>query len=430
MMTIASAGLAYAFKSDARRIYLPGPTTAGHHQIELECGACHTRAFSDRESFQEACVRCHADELEAADDSHPERKFTDPRNADRVARLDARYCVTCHREHRPEITSSMGLSLPADYCYRCHQTVAEERPSHAGMAFETCAAAGCHNFHDNRALYEDFLVRHLDDAPQLSPQRNPARSARESRGPLLGKDADAHSSLKRTQAALEQWEASAHARGGVNCSGCHGGAAAEPAWRDAVSSERCGTCHEAEKTAFDRSRHGMKAANGLGAMRVGDARLAMQPSARDRIVGCTSCHGEHGFDTRRAAVDACLECHADSHSRAYRSSRHAALWAQDPSGESGASCATCHLPRLREGERVHVHHNQNDTLRPNEKMARPVCMSCHGLDFTLAALADTALIERNFAGAPAARSPSVALVRQRLSARGAARPDESKENRR
>ena len=70
----------------------------------------------------------------AAKDDHPKSKFTDPRNADRIAVLDARYCVTCHVEHRPEITSEMAVTVPADVCFLCHEGIAEERPSHEGMA--------------------------------------------------------------------------------------------------------------------------------------------------------------------------------------------------------------------------------------------------------------------------------------------------------
>jgi len=108
-----------------RTVFLPGETTDGHYQIELACDACHGEAFADTEAMQAACVECHGAELKRVDDSHPQRKFTDPRNADRVASLDARWCVTCHQEHRPELTSTMGLSLPGDYCYRCHEKVGE-----------------------------------------------------------------------------------------------------------------------------------------------------------------------------------------------------------------------------------------------------------------------------------------------------------------
>jgi hypothetical protein len=54
-----------------------------------------------------------------------------------------------------------------------------------------------------------------------------------------------------------------------------------------------------------------------------------------------------------------------------------------------------------------VNHNQNDTLRPNEKMIRPVCMACHNLEFSIDALADKALIENNFSGQPSEHIPSI-----------------------
>ncbi len=99
-----------------RAISLIGRTTSGHHQIELACDACHTSVFGGAEVLQNACVKCHGAELKAANDAHPQSKFTDPRNADRTAVLDARYCVTCHQEHRPGITRAMGVTMPDDYC--------------------------------------------------------------------------------------------------------------------------------------------------------------------------------------------------------------------------------------------------------------------------------------------------------------------------
>lgn len=84
------------------------------------------------------------------------------------------------------------------------------------------------------------------------------------------------------------------------------------------------------------------------------------------------------------------------------------------------TCATCHLPRVEHRDlefdikRTLVQHNQNDTLRPNEKMLRPVCLSCHGLQFSIDALADTALIQRNFRGVPMAHVQSLEMARDRL----------------
>jgi hypothetical protein len=117
----------------------------------------------------------HATELEAAQDSHPPKKFLDPRHADRVASLNARLCITCHREHVPELTRPIGVTMPEDYCFRCHVNIGKERPSHVGLGFQTCASSGCHNFHDNRALYEDFLVKHARSPDLSATLLTPAR---------------------------------------------------------------------------------------------------------------------------------------------------------------------------------------------------------------------------------------------------------------
>nr|MBX2884030.1 hypothetical protein [Granulosicoccus sp.] len=47
----------------------------------------------------------------------------------------------------------------------------------------------------------------------------------------------------------------------------------------------------------------------------------------------------------------------------------------------------------------------------NSKMIRPVCLECHGLDFSLNALADEALIQSNFQGQPAQINDSVSMAR-------------------
>ena len=40
--------------AQARLMLLPGATTSGHHQIELACESCHTRAFAGKDDLQEA----------------------------------------------------------------------------------------------------------------------------------------------------------------------------------------------------------------------------------------------------------------------------------------------------------------------------------------------------------------------------------------
>jgi hypothetical protein len=77
--------------------------------------------------------------------------------------------------------------------------------------------------------------------------------------------------------------------------------------------------------------------------------------------------------------------------------------------------------------RIMVEHNQNATLSPNEKMIRPACLHCHGLAFTLDALADEALIETNFQGRPTVHVESMELAEadQKRAERERARSEEN-----
>ena len=75
------------------------------------------------------------------------------------------------------------------------------------------------------------------------------------------------------------------------------------------------------------------------------------------------------------------------------------------------------MPRETRGDDVLVQHNQSLTLRPVEKMIRPVCMQCHGLEFAIDALADPHLVENNFQGKPEQHVPSVDMAVERDKAR-------------
>lgn len=414
-----------------RSFMLVGQTTNGHHQIELACDGCHTSVFGDAEVLQDACVKCHGAELREANDTHPKSKFTDPRNADRTEVLDARYCVTCHREHRPGITNAMGVTMPTDYCVLCHRDIAEERPSHEGLAFTTCASAGCHRFHDNRALYSDFLIKHAGQSDHLDSQiaaavewlrdkETPTKPVRS----LSAADADAPAD-RRTDAAVAAWAKDRHATAGVNCSGCHTTASDRSTWIEEPGLTQCQSCHTQQVTTFTEGKHGMRLRPGLLVSHDGpfglfkkagltpmtpeQARIPMRSDAHGTALGCNTCHSAHEYDRVAARTEACAGCHNDAHTQAYFESPHYELLKKEMAGTlprgSGVSCATCHMPattrRADDGSRsIFVTHNQNDNLRPNEKMVRSVCGHCHGLQFTLDALADTALIAKNFKGRP------------------------------
>lgn len=427
---IGSMGLggfyAYALVGEGdKQHFIPGQTSHGHYQIELACDSCHGEAFAGEEAMQKACVSCHAKELKAANDSHPKSKFTNPRNADRVAILDARYCVTCHSEHNPEATRAMGVTLADDFCHLCHDDVAKNRPSHEGMAFDTCASAGCHNYHDNKALYEDFLVKHGDEPPLLAEPLLASRNfgafykthVEPKARPLHAADADGGEHVNTE--ILNAWSSTAHAASGVNCKTCH---SPEGEWQQQPQVQACKQCHGAESEGFLNGRHGMRLAQELSPMTPEQARLPMKDKRLKHELGCSSCHSGHEFNTQTAAVEACLSCHDDQHSLAYKDSPHYQQWQAELAGEaaagSGVTCATCHMPRelhKREGEKlVVVQHNQNLTLRPNEKMIRSSCMQCHGLGFSIDALADAELIKNGFAGRSQAEIDSIEMALSRV----------------
>lgn len=430
-VTSAMAGyLTITFRGADRRVFLPGATTHGHYQIEMDCAACHTPWGGVKER---ACYDCHAAELKLANDSHPKSKFTDPRNADRLKLIAADNCIACHREHVAEQTRAMGVTMPDDYCFQCHQQTLTDRPSHATFKFDSCATAGCHNYHDNTALYETFLLKHADEPKHKNPAQLPERAllaflrdsgrVKETKA-LTAARQNAPANVKSDAQLVSDWAATAHAKAGVNCTDCHNiedKTTRTKSWSDKLDHTSCASCHKDETSGFLAGKHGMRLSRGLSAMKPAMARLPMKAESAHRELSCVSCHGAHEFDSRRAAVESCLSCHNDSHSLAYKNSSHFTLWQDELAGKapagSGVSCATCHLPRETHQDggttRVLVQHNQNLNLRPNEKMIRSVCMECHGLAFSIDALADAALVRTNFIGRPASHIESIDLALRR-----------------
>ena len=63
-----------AFATGRRALFLPGPSSDGHHLIEQECARCH-QPFGGVPN--QRCAACH--EAERAEDTHPPSTFDDPR---------------------------------------------------------------------------------------------------------------------------------------------------------------------------------------------------------------------------------------------------------------------------------------------------------------------------------------------------------------
>ncbi len=157
-----------------------------------------------------------------------------------------------------------------------------------------------------------------------------------------------------------------------------------------------------------------------------EAQLPFTAESQHTQQGCNACHVSHEYDVKTASVEACLSCHADEHSLSFKASPHGQLWIEnqkshlEPSVE--VSCATCHLPSVidqthplntDDHQVVRIEHNQNANLKPNEKMIRGICMNCHGLGFSIDALADPKLIKNNFNGQPNAHIPSIEWATKR-----------------
>ncbi len=458
-LVAAAYGAKTLYVSGDRTALLPGETTGVHHQFEMSCNTCHTsESFEDvssiRKDINKTCVGCHKDELKASDDSHPIRKFTNPRMAAFWDKVDARFCTSCHLEHVPNETIAGAVTLAGDFCMACHsegeQDVRQNRESHAELTFETCASSGCHNFHDNRALYEDFLVKHGNAPWLLDPAIHEAAAFARAPSQVLEDVDDYLASIVAPDQSLNteiehEWAASAHAVANVGCSGCHSADYEIEEdilanWIHKPDESVCAECHRSEAKTFARGRHGMRRHPDIAgprtpsdifktvgfddppetlvalineyladpdvppAMSTAEARVSLHSDVHGLELTCNTCHAPHAQDVQRAAVDSCLSCHNDDHSVSYKDSPHFALWTAELAGDlpagSGVTCATCHMPQVVKGDELRTNHNQNDTLRPNEKMIRATCMSCHGLGFAIDALADLKLIENNFLGQP------------------------------
>jgi hypothetical protein len=196
--------------------------------------------------------------------------------------------------------------MPLDYCFRCHANIGEERPSRVGLAFHTCNSSGCHNFHDNRALYEDFLVQHANE-PDVAPttvnlQRDFARRDHqehaERKRHLTVSEHNAPQQRTYPPQLMAEWSTTVHARAGINCLDCHGDPTAGNRWVEQPTHHACATCHQAETAGFLRSHHGMRLAQGLPPMTPAQARLPMHRDAATRQLTCVACHSAHAFDTR------------------------------------------------------------------------------------------------------------------------------------
>jgi hypothetical protein len=299
------------------------------------------------------------------------------------------------------------LTQPKDFCIACHADIAEERDSHRDLAATTCLNSGCHNYHDATTLHENYLGAQLAIADTQRPHQRILRSFKPQKKLSPDRDNNGNVNAEQWKTIVSEWSQSQHASSKGNCSDCH---QKNEDW--SVASDACQSCHADEQKQFGLGRHGMRAALNLPAMTIAQSQLPMDLSHGDKTLQCNACHAAHDYNTQKAEADACLSCHNDEHSLAWRDSTHAKTWQNN--NDRGASCATCHMPRHQsdDGKTVQVQHNQSDNLRPSDKMLKTVCLNCHGINMAMAALADPAQIRSNFQQ-PAATHTSLDWVRLR-----------------
>lgn len=403
--------LLWQLTSEDKRGFLPGKTSIGHHQFEIQCQRCHDGFAPVKNS---ACLECHSTAWQQQD-VHPPSLWQAPLYQPQLAKLDATQCTACHREHRAEVMPLSHLSsvtVPVDFCQSCHADTPTQA-SHQGFSFEQCST--CHQYHRDQAMQPQFLEPHRAEADTdktaAVPRSNLLQYYRtQAQHPLQPLTLKQHDAPETSNFNLAQdWEGSSHAQIGVNCTACHQASPqslqpASPSWLEVPPPEFCKSCHATELAGFLAGSHGIRTTLGLPTLHTELADLPMKPLVKTRHLSCVACHSAHAFKRQEAAVEACLECHHDNHSRAYKTSPHYPLWQQQQAGTlaqgQGVSCATCHMPREVRAERVVVEHNISANLRSEQPMVT-VCIACHGLAFSLDSLATERLHKDNFSSRPA-----------------------------
>ena len=381
----------YLTSMDNNPELLIGHATDGHHQIINECSACHTTAFPTADDIQDSCTNCHAEEVAPDIDTHPMRVFNDPRAFEQLEKINAKQCITCHGEHNLDESREMGVKLQEDMCVACHEEILADVSSHSNFEFTSCSDAGCHNYHNNTALKESYLEKHLYE-PDL----------------LIEKDViefinSISSSDTTSELTLDPLNSDHSDLNLASCDQCH--VKNSDVINDTLTSPaNCENCHSNQTNEFTKGKHGMS----FGSKPISQARLKMDSRKDHDNVSCNSCHIPHKASIK-VDTNTCLSCHDDEHSNNFNNSKHSKITIEGVP----MTCSTCHLPQLAK----HTNHNQSRNLRPIENMVRTVCSDCHGLQFVLDSLSNESVLNSNFSIKPTNHVESLDMVIKKSSKR-------------
>ena len=432
-------GAPFALPGADQRAAAPRPHLArALPRSSRACGACHTpfRGVSN-----EACLRCHEAALAAAEDSHPAEQV--PRPAQRRPRRRPRRARLRHLPPR-----ARARSHPRGRRHAPRRLLRGLPPGHRPRAAEprapspsTGAPRGVPPLpRQPRALRG--LPRPAPPrargapAPRVAAARcrpqGPARAHRRRVGRAAARRAP-------TAASSARGTGSAHARSRRRLRGLPRRArrrdrddgmerparprrlrALPRRTRSAASSAASTGC--ARPPASRRSRRAMaRAADAArGARRAASAASPATPRtpttpARPRWTPASAA------TTTGTAAPTRLDAPLRSGSASSRARPR-------PAPASPARPATCPAASTapRGADVVRVDHDQNDNLRPRDKMLRSACLACHGLGFAIDALADEELSRATSTAGPRSTSgawrwPSGAAPREgrdAMSARG------------
>jgi len=229
-----------------------------------------------------------------------------------------------------------------------------------------------------------------------------------------------------TPGIVEQWQTSAHAKGGVDCYACHQAREGDPAAFDhyglkiavIVTPNYCGRCHAGEVEQFEKSHHaaaaqfigsldnilgevveggaaamnGCRQCHGSEVKYLGDGKFdaSTWPNSGIGRVNpdgskgtCAACHGRHSFSSAQARQpENCGKCHmGPDHPQIeiYNESKHgiqfranigkmnldAKSWIVGKDYSAAPTCATCHMSATSKQPVTHdVGDRISFTLRP------------------------------------------------------------------
>lgn len=378
-------GLLAAFKGAATTLFLHAPLSSAHARLEADCQACHEPWNG---ATSEKCLSCHKRNL--AHDTHSKERLINPVKAKPVDRLKEASCIECHREHQP--VKASGYTGPEGLCAKCHPPESLPPGRHFSGEKGSCQKAGCHRYHTNityREIAYGNRLRFLQTS-KIIAKKEPAPYKKLDINELERMRKDSFYSVK--PAVTSRYEISRHSGGEATCGSCHKSENGSVELAPKVTV--CLPCHKTETKTFLNGAHG-------AAERSHNTGAFFGHETGERVT-CGSCHDSHSLRLEDARIKACEKCHDSAHSKSYRGSGHY-RYLSDPTFASkkltGVDCAGCHMPRLHETGGA-TDHNESLSVSTKERMARTVCVQCHGLYFSLSSLYNDIIVTSNFTYSP------------------------------